>query len=72
MRWSPDALRSLERAIEEGRRVSIMRRGTDFTVEPEGLRTEGSREILYGRLPSTGETLDFPLDEIDEYDDLRS
>jgi len=51
--------------------VRIMRRGSDFTVEPEGLRTEGSREILYVRLPTTGETLDFPLDEIDEFDDLR-
>ena len=67
MNWSPDDLDRLERAITEGGRVQIDRRGTEYVLIPHTLRTEGPTEILIARHPTTGENMEFPLDEIDRF-----
>lgn len=58
----------LERAIGQGWRVQLMRRGTDFSVIPRALRAEGATEVLVATHTTTGEDLEFRLDEIEEWD----
>jgi hypothetical protein len=55
----------LERAIAAGRRVAVVRRGTELVVLPERLRVVTGREALDARHPSTGDTLTLFLDELD-------
>ena len=64
---TPEALDALERAVRERRRVALKRRGTEFVVVAEALRTEGRDESLEGRLPITGEVLAFPLRELEYF-----
>lgn len=61
----------LERAIVDGSRITIMRRGTEYLVIPERLRLEGGREIVIARHPSTGHRLELVLDEIDSLEGVR-
>jgi hypothetical protein len=67
MRWSSERLDQLERAIRDGRRVALMRRGTEYIVVALRLTTQGTREALVGRLPMTGEELTFVLDEVQAF-----
>lgn len=67
MNWSPEQLDQLERAIMEGGRVQIDRRGTEYVLVPHTLRTEGTAETLVGRHPTTGEDMEFRLDQIDRF-----
>ena len=67
MNWSPEKLDRLERAIMEGGRVQIDRRGTEYVLVAHTLRTEGPVETLVGRHPTTGEDMEFRLDEIDSF-----
>lgn len=67
MRWTPERLDQLERAARDGRRVALMRRGTEFIVTAVGLTTRGNRDALIGRLPMTGEELTFVLDDLEDF-----
>ena len=67
MRWSPERLDQLERAIRDGRRVALMRRGTEYIVIAVRLTVQGSREAFVGRLPMTGEELVFVLDDLEGF-----
>jgi len=67
MRLSPERLDQLERAVRDGRRVSVLRRGTEYVVVALRLTTRGGREALVGRLPMTGEELVFVLDELETF-----
>lgn len=57
----------LERAVRDGLRVALTRRGTEYIVTALRVTTEGRREALVGRLPMTGEELVFRLDDIDTF-----
>jgi hypothetical protein len=67
MRWSPERLDQLERAVRDGRRVAVSRRGTEFIVIAVRLGTAGTREAFVGRLPMTGEEMTFVLEEVDGF-----
>lgn len=69
MNWSPEEVDRLERAIVEGSRVQLSRRGTEYIVIPRAIRSEGSGEILVGTT-NTGDDLSFALDEIESFDVL--
>lgn len=69
MNWSPEEVDRLERAIVEGSRVQLSRRGTEYVVIPRAIRSEGSGEILVGTT-NTGDDLSFALDEIESFDVL--
>ena len=56
---------ALEGAIVHGRRLSLRRRGSEFVVVPTRLRSEGSREVLEARHPTTGEEITLFLDELE-------
>ena len=61
----------LERAIIDGARIMIMRRGTEYVVIPERLRLESGREVIVARHPSTGHRLELVIDEIDSLEAVR-
>lgn len=61
----------LERAIIDGVRIMIMRRGTEYVVIPERLRVESGREVIVARHPSTGHRLELIIDEIDSLEAVR-
>ena len=62
---SPSQYDALERAIVDGRRVSVYRRGTEYVVVPERLRLAGGREAIEARHPTTGEAITLWIDEVD-------
>ena len=67
MRWSPERLDQLERAIRDGRRVAIMRRGTEYIVIPTRMTHRENHDAFVGRLPMTGEELVFVLTEVEAF-----
>ncbi len=58
----------LEHAIDRARRLSIMRRGTEYVVIPLRLRLVDGREAVDARHPTTGEVMRFFVDELDRWD----
>lgn len=71
MNWSPDELDRLERAITDRVRISLSRRGTEYVVIPRRILTEHPVETLVATHPTTGEDLEFSLDEVEDFSVLR-
>jgi hypothetical protein len=57
----------LERAIRDGLRISLMRRGSEHIVVARRLTRVGSRDAVIGLVPMTGAELTFVLDDIEEF-----
>jgi hypothetical protein len=70
MNWGPDELDQLERAITEGARIQISRRGTEYVLLPLSLHSEGATEILVATT-TMGDDLEFRLNEVDYFHVLR-
>jgi hypothetical protein len=64
--WRPADLDRLERAIVEGTRVMITRRGTEYVLVPREIRSRGTDEALIGTTV-IGDDLEFALGEIDRF-----
>lgn len=62
---------ALERAITDGSRVAVVRRGSEFLVIPERLVLRKSRECIEARHPSTGDHLTLWIDEVDAMEIVR-
>ena len=56
---------ALERAIADGRRLSVWRRGTEFVIIVDKLRVAGGREALEAHHPTTGDKLTLYIDELE-------
>jgi hypothetical protein len=56
---------ALERAIADGRRLAVWRRGTEFIVVVDRLRLTGGREALEAHHPTTGDRLTLFIDELE-------
>jgi hypothetical protein len=56
---------ALERAIADGRRLSVWRRGTEFLIVVDRLRVTGGREALEAHHPTTGDKLVLYIDELE-------
>jgi hypothetical protein len=56
---------ALERAIADGRRLAVWRRGTEFIVVVDHLRLTGGREALEAHHPTTGDRLTLFIDELE-------
>lgn len=56
---------ALERAIADGRRLAVWRRGTEFMVIVDRLRVAGGREALETHHPTTGDKLTLYIDELE-------
>ena len=62
---------ALERAITNGQRVAVYRRGTEFVVVPHRLRVDRGREALESTHPTTGDGITLYIDEIDTIEVVR-
>jgi hypothetical protein len=60
-----DQYDALERAIANGRRLSVWRRGTEFLIIVDRLRVSGGREALEAHHPTTGDKLTLYIDELE-------
>ncbi len=67
LRWTPERLDQLENAARQGRRVVLVRRGTEYVVVALRIVSAGPREALVGRLPMTGSEMEFVLDELEAF-----
>ncbi|MEO8637249.1 MAG: hypothetical protein ABI587_18385 [Gemmatimonadales bacterium] len=67
VRWTPERLDQLERAVRDGRRVALTRRGTEYIVLAVRLTTVASKEAVVGRLPMTGEEMVFVLGDLESF-----
>ena len=56
----------LERAIVDGQRIAVRRRGTEYIVIPESIGTRQGRETIEARHPTTGEQLTLVIEEVEE------
>jgi uncharacterized protein with PhoU and TrkA domain len=70
MSWNPDRIDRLERAIADGCRVQVSRRGTEYIVMPRSLRSVYGTEVLTATHPNTGDEIEFRLDEVEYLDVL--
>lgn len=66
-RWTAQRMDQLERAIRDGRRVALNRRGTEYVVTARRLTTVRQRDALIGHLPMTGEEETFVLEDLDMF-----
>jgi uncharacterized protein with PhoU and TrkA domain len=57
----------LERAVRNGLRVALTRRGTEYVVTARRLTTVRQRDALVGHIPMTGEEEVFVLDDVDAF-----
>ncbi|MEO8029676.1 MAG: hypothetical protein ABI765_02440 [Gemmatimonadota bacterium] len=64
-RWTPERLDQLERAARDGRRVALMRRGTEYIVQACRVESDGRGDVLIARLPMTNEEMRFALNDLD-------
>lgn len=70
LRWTPARMSELERAVERRSRVALLRRGTEYVVIAERLKTFGREDVFVGRVPITGELMEFALSALDRFDVL--
>jgi hypothetical protein len=61
----------LEKAIRQGIRVVVYRRGTEYVVIPTRLRMLQGREAVEALHPTTGEQLTLYVDEVDSIEPVR-
>lgn len=62
---------ALERAVIEGRRIAVYRRGTEYVVVPSRIRLLRGREALEATHPTTGDRITLWLDEVDTIEVVR-
>lgn len=72
MQLTHDQYDALERAVRVGERVAAYRRGTEYIVVPQQLIVRGGREIIRALHPTTGETIELPLDELEDLHVIRA
>lgn len=58
----------LERAVSEGLRIVVYRRGSEFIVRPESVGLRAGREAIETVQPATGDSMTIYLDDIDEFE----
>jgi hypothetical protein len=58
----------LERAIADGRRIVVYRRGSEFVVRPESLGLRAGREAIETVQPATGDRMTIYLDDLEGFE----
>ena len=62
---------ALERAIADGKRLAVWRRGTEFMVVVDRMHVQKGREVLETHHPTTGDALTLYLDELEAIEVVR-
>lgn len=60
----------LERAVRNGTRVAVYRRGHEYVVVPRRIRVVTGREAIEAVHPSTGDALTFYIDDVESIEVL--
>ena len=66
-----DQYDALERAIVNGVRIAVWRRGTEYIVVPQRIRLNDGREAIEAMHPTTGHELTLYVDEVDAIEVVR-
>ncbi len=66
-----DQYELLERAVLNGQRIMVYRRGTEYLVVPDRIAMHGRRETIEARNPTTGDRLTLFIDEVDAIEVVR-
>lgn len=69
--WTTTLYDRLEAAIRDGQRIMVRRNGTEFIVLPQQLRLINRRETIVARHPTTGDAVQFALDELEAFEVVR-
>ena len=57
----------LEKAVRDGCKVSVMRRGTEYVIVPLSLKLRSGREAIEARNPTTGDSLVIFVDDVESF-----
>lgn len=57
----------LERAVRDARKVSVMRRGTEYVIVPLSLKLRGGKEAIEAQNPTTGDAMVIFIDDIESF-----
>jgi hypothetical protein len=68
---SPNEYDVLERAVADGNRISVYRRGTEYLVIPMRIFLQDGREAIEARHPTTGERIILRIDDIESFEVVR-
>jgi hypothetical protein len=66
--FTPSDYDRIERAIADGRRIVVSRRGREVVVIPRQLRLRGGREEIEAQHPTTGDRVVIALDDMDAFE----
>jgi hypothetical protein len=58
---------ALERAVREGSRVSVIRRGTEYVIVPKSIKLRSGKEAIETQNPTTGDSMVIFLDDIESF-----
>jgi hypothetical protein len=61
----------LERAVRDGTRSAVYRRGTEYVVIPQRLRMLDGREAVEAVHPTTGEQITLYIDDVESIEPVR-
>lgn len=61
----------LERAIADGTRIAIYRRGTEYILIPLRLGLRDGKEMIEARNPTTGDSIALLLDDVESIEFVR-
>jgi hypothetical protein len=61
----------LERAIRDGRKISVTRRGTEYVVVPRSIGIRSGKEAIEARNPTTGDQMLIFIDDIEAFSIVR-
>jgi hypothetical protein len=62
---------ALERAIVDGQRIAVRRRGTEFLVIPMSIGVRNGKETIEAVHPTTGDRLTLVIEEVEEIEVVR-
>jgi hypothetical protein len=68
---TPSEYESLERAVRDGRRVAVIRRGTEYLIVPLSIGLRSGREAIQTRNPTTGDDMVIFIDDVDSFSIVR-
>ncbi|HEV2642654.1 MAG TPA: hypothetical protein VGT98_08105 [Candidatus Elarobacter sp.] len=68
MQFTTKQYNLLERAVTDGLRIAVYRRGSEYVVRPESLGLRAGREAIETVQPATGDRMTIYLDDIDGFE----
>ena len=61
----------LEAAVRDRKKVSVIRRGTEYVIVPHSIRMRGGKEAIETVHPTTGDFMVIFIDDVDSFSVVR-